>query len=83
MTIGNRGTTSTKFLARLLGFASTFEQAAGRYSSISSGPVEAGGFYYEGTPRPAPLQAQDEAFRAHLWKHLRKVTAATSDSGEG
>ena len=53
-------------IARLFRLASTREQAAARYLSVATGPVDAGGFYYEGKLRPPPAQAEDEAFAAGL-----------------
>ncbi len=51
-----------EFIARLFGLASTPDQAAARYLLAATGPVDAGGFYYEGKLRPPPVQAEDETF---------------------
>ena len=52
--------------SRLFRLASTREQAASRYLVAATGPVDAGGFYYEGKLRPPPVQADDEQFAGEL-----------------
>lgn len=54
------------FVARLFRLASTPEEAAARYLRAATGPVEGGGFYYEGKLRPPPVQADDEQFAGEL-----------------
>jgi NAD(P)-dependent dehydrogenase (short-subunit alcohol dehydrogenase family) len=51
-----------ELIARLFRLASTVDQAASRYLLAATGPVDAGGFYYEGKLRRPPVQAEDEAF---------------------
>jgi NAD(P)-dependent dehydrogenase (short-subunit alcohol dehydrogenase family) len=63
------------FIARLFRFASTLDEAAARYLAVGTGPVEGAGFYYAGTLRAAPLQAQDTKFTGELWAHVAQVTS--------
>jgi NAD(P)-dependent dehydrogenase (short-subunit alcohol dehydrogenase family) len=53
-------------IARLFRLASTLDEAAARYLRAATGPVEPGGFYYEGKLRALPKQAQDDAFAEAL-----------------
>jgi retinol dehydrogenase-14 len=53
-------------IARLFRLASTREQAAARYLLVATGPVDAGGFYYEGKLRAPPAYAEDEGFAEGL-----------------
>jgi NAD(P)-dependent dehydrogenase (short-subunit alcohol dehydrogenase family) len=69
------------FVARLFRIASTLDQAAARYLSVGTGPVEPGGFYKEGVLAEAPVQSQDTAFAASLWAHLASVTASRQAAG--
>src|SRR5262249_36737573 len=62
------------FIARLFRFASTLDQAAERYVKVGSGPVSAGGYYWQGDLRSAPTQAADSAFAGALWARLLEVT---------
>jgi NAD(P)-dependent dehydrogenase (short-subunit alcohol dehydrogenase family) len=55
-----------EFVARLFRLTSTPDQAAGRYLRAATGPIDGGGFYYEGKLRPAPVQAEDEGFAEGL-----------------
>lgn len=64
------------WFARVVGLASTLEQAADRYVQVGTGAVEAGGFYKEGKLTPAPRQAQDPAFGTALWARLETVASA-------
>jgi NAD(P)-dependent dehydrogenase (short-subunit alcohol dehydrogenase family) len=63
-------------IARLFRLSSTRDQAAARYLRAATGPVDAGGFYYEGTLRPPPIQAEDEAFAEGLRAALAPAAAA-------
>lgn len=63
-------------IARLFRLSSTRDQAAARYLRVATGPVDAGGFYYEGVLRPPPLQAEDEAFAEGLRAALAPRLAA-------
>jgi NAD(P)-dependent dehydrogenase (short-subunit alcohol dehydrogenase family) len=63
-------------IARLFGLASTRDQAAARYLRAATGPVDAGGFYYEGNLRPPPIQAEDEVFAEGLRAALAPRLAA-------
>jgi NAD(P)-dependent dehydrogenase (short-subunit alcohol dehydrogenase family) len=60
-------------VARVFGLASSLEEAAARYITVGTGPVEGGGFYKEGALAPAPLQASDAAFGSTLWTTLEAV----------
>jgi NAD(P)-dependent dehydrogenase (short-subunit alcohol dehydrogenase family) len=60
-------------IARLFRLASTLDVAAGRYLRVATGPVEGGGFYYEGTLRAPPKQADDEAFASDLRAALTRA----------
>jgi NAD(P)-dependent dehydrogenase (short-subunit alcohol dehydrogenase family) len=62
-------------IARLFRLASTPDQAAARYLRAATGPVDAGGFYYEGKLRPAPVQADDEGFARDLRAALAPAAA--------
>jgi NAD(P)-dependent dehydrogenase (short-subunit alcohol dehydrogenase family) len=68
------------FVAKLLGIASTLEQAAERYRSVGAGPVEPGGFYAEGVLKEPPSQSLDAAFAGALWEHVAAVTAERAPS---
>jgi NAD(P)-dependent dehydrogenase (short-subunit alcohol dehydrogenase family) len=61
--------------ARIFRFGTSLDDAAGRYVAIGTGPVEAGGFYYEGKLRPPPAHAASTEFRSALWKELEGVAA--------
>ena len=64
-----------EFIARLFRLSSTRDQAAARYLLAATGPVDGGGFYYEGALRPPPLQAEDEAFAESLRAALKPAAA--------
>jgi NAD(P)-dependent dehydrogenase (short-subunit alcohol dehydrogenase family) len=66
------------FIVRLLGLASTPEQAAARYVALATGALEPGGFYYEGKLRPAPRFAANAAFAASVWDALASAAPALS-----
>jgi NAD(P)-dependent dehydrogenase (short-subunit alcohol dehydrogenase family) len=61
--------------ARIFRFGTSLEEAANRYVAIGTGPVEAGGFYYEGKLRAAPVHATRAEFRGPLWKELEGIAA--------
>jgi NAD(P)-dependent dehydrogenase (short-subunit alcohol dehydrogenase family) len=63
-------------IAKLFRLASTLDVAAGRYLRVATGPVEGGGFYYEGALRPPPKQADDEAFAGDLRAALAQAVRA-------
>jgi retinol dehydrogenase-14 len=60
------------FIARLLGLASTREQAVERYVRVGTGPVEGGAFYDQGKLAEAPVLARDPSFAAALWQRLNE-----------
>lgn len=53
-------------IAKMLGITSTLDEAAERFVAVGTGPVERGGFYYEGKLRDAPKQALDSSFATSL-----------------
>lgn len=61
--------------ARIFRFGTSLDDAAGRYVAVGTGPVEAGGFYYEGKLRPPPTHAAKPEFRGPLWKELEGIAA--------
>ncbi len=63
-------------IARLFRLSSTRDQAAARYLRVATGPVDGGGFYYEGALRPPPIQAEDAAFAEGLRAALAPRLAA-------
>lgn len=67
MTGFNPFTTVGPLLAKLFRIGVTEAEAAARYVKVGTGPVEGGGYYYEGELRPAPKQAQDPAFIDSVW----------------
>lgn len=67
MTGFNPFTTIGPILAKVFRLGVTEAVAASRYVAVGTGPVEPGGYYYEGTLRPAPQQAQDPAFQDAVW----------------
>jgi NAD(P)-dependent dehydrogenase (short-subunit alcohol dehydrogenase family) len=71
----NPFTTIGPALAKLFRFGTTPEVAAQRFVEVGTGPVEAGGYYYEGVLRPAPKLALDPAFSGALWAKLEEVTS--------
>jgi NAD(P)-dependent dehydrogenase (short-subunit alcohol dehydrogenase family) len=62
-------------VARIFRFGTSLEDAAARYVAIGTGPVEGGGFYYEGKLRASPTHAARADFRAALWKRLEAIAA--------
>jgi NAD(P)-dependent dehydrogenase (short-subunit alcohol dehydrogenase family) len=67
MTGFNPFTTIGPLFAKLFRFGVTEAEAAARYVQVGTGPVEGGGYYYEGVLRPAPKQANDAAFGSAVW----------------
>lgn len=74
MTGFNPFTTIGPFFSKLFRIGVTPQVAAERYAAIGTGPVEGAGYYYEGTLRPAPKLARDEAFSGALWAALVDAT---------
>ena len=74
MTGFNPFTTIGPFFSKLFGIGVTEAEAASRYVKVGTGPVEAGGYYYEGVLRPAPKQAQDPAFVDATWALVQEQT---------
>lgn len=62
-------------IAKLLRITSSLDEAAARFVQVGTGEVEQGGFYYEGTLREAPRQAQDPEFAASLRATLEGLRA--------
>ncbi len=62
-------------VAKLFRFGTSLDDAAARYVAIGTGPVEAGGFYYEGKLRAAPAHAALADFRGALWTELEGIAA--------
>lgn len=67
MTGFNPFTTIGPFFSKLFRIGVTETEAAARYLKVGTGPIEGGGYYYEGELRPAPKQAQDPAFIEATW----------------
>ena len=62
-------------IAKLFRLTSTPEQAASRYLLAATGPVEAGGFYAQGSLRPPPHHADDASFADGLRAALSPAAA--------
>jgi hypothetical protein len=53
-------------IAKLIGITSSLDEAADRFVRVGTEAIVGGGFYYEGTLREAPRQAQDPEFAREL-----------------
>ena len=62
-------------IAKLIGITSSLQTAAERFVTVGTGPVEEGGYYYEGTLRAAPRQALDPDFAASLRSTLTSLAS--------
>jgi NAD(P)-dependent dehydrogenase (short-subunit alcohol dehydrogenase family) len=60
------------FVARAFGFASTLDEAAARYVSVATGPVDNGAHYAKGVLASPPRQVEDAAFCGALWAELAR-----------
>lgn len=66
------------FVTKLLGFATTPEQAAERFIKIGTQSVESGGYYKEGVLTAAPLSVNDAVFAQSLWAKLESLVKPIS-----
>lgn len=71
----NPFTTVGPLLAKVFRFGVTEEVAAQRYVTVGTGPVEPGGYYYEGALRPAATQAEEAPFGDFVWSLVAEVPA--------
>jgi hypothetical protein len=65
-------------VAKLLGFASTLDEATERYLAAGTGTVEPGAHYAMGKLHPGPVLASQPEFRSTLWTTLTSVSKARS-----
>jgi NAD(P)-dependent dehydrogenase (short-subunit alcohol dehydrogenase family) len=63
------------FMTKLLGLATTLDQAAERFVTIGTGHVKSGGYYKEGKLSLAPASIDDPAFTRSLWMMLESLVA--------